>query len=69
MFDFYYLKQTISKLDQVIDIFILSYTFKLKAHSNRSNMLVKHYPTLLGGAEQCWIVLVAGVFKQIQHHP
>ena len=29
-------------------------------------MLLKHYPTLLGG-DQCWKVLNAGVFKQIQH--
>ena len=27
----------------------------LKARSNRSNMLVKHYPTLLGGVGRCLI--------------
>ena len=42
----------------------------LKARSNGSNMLVEHYPTLLGGVGRCfWSVLDAGVFKRIQHHP
>ena len=41
----------------------------LKATSNGPNMLVKHYPTLLGGVDQCWIVLNAGVFKRIHATP
>ena len=36
----------------------------LKARSNGSNMLVKHYPTLLGGVGRVWSVLNAGVFNE-----
>ena len=36
-------------------IIVSSYFASLKARSNGSNMLLKHYPTLLGGVGRCLI--------------
>ena len=60
--------------DQILTYSISTLVLLLKARSNGSNMLVKHYPTLLGGigwclisVGLCWMLECSN--ESMQYHP